>query len=61
MLSQRHYREVGIERLQVIDIGISLIVTESRAQILENLQCRHFIVPIWAHIIKMYNKRLAIN
>ena len=32
----RHYREVGFERRQVIDLDISRLVTEYRAQILED-------------------------
>ncbi len=42
-LPRDDYHEVGFEARQVIDIEISRIVTEYRAQILENAQGRRFI------------------
>jgi transposase len=40
-----HYREVGFESRQVIDIKISTVVTEYRAQILEDEQGNLYIAP----------------
>jgi transposase len=42
-LPRDDYREVGFEARQVIDIEISRIVTEYRAQILENAQGKQFV------------------
>lgn len=39
------YREVGFDRRQVFDIDISRIVTEYRAQILEDENGQHFTAP----------------
>ena len=44
-LSQGNYREAGFESRQVVDIEISRIVTEYRAQILEDAQGRRYVAP----------------
>ena len=44
-LPRGDYREAGIEARQVVDIEISRIVTEYRAQILENAQGKRFVAP----------------
>lgn len=46
------YREVGFESRQVFDIDISRIVTEYRAQILENEQGQRFMAPFPAQVTK---------
>ena len=51
-LPQGHYREVGFECRQVFDIDISRIVTEYRAQILENEQGQRFTAPFPAQVTK---------
>jgi len=43
MLPQGHYREVGFQKRQVVDIDISKVVTEYQAQILENEQGKRFV------------------
>ena len=42
-LPQGHYREVGFQKRQVVDIDISKVVTEYQAQILENAQGKRFV------------------
>lgn len=42
-LPKGHYREVGFQKRQVVDIDISKVVTEYQAQILENEQGKRFI------------------
>ena len=42
-LPQGHYREVGFQKRQVVDIDISKVVTEYQAQILENVQGKRFV------------------
>lgn len=42
-LPQGHYREVGFQKRQVVDIDIRKIVTEYQAQILENEQGQRFV------------------
>ncbi len=44
-LPKGHYKTVGFETRQVIDIDISRRVTEYRAQILENEQGKRFVAP----------------
>lgn len=44
-LPRGDYREAGFEVRQVIDIEISRIITEYRAQILENTQGKRFVAP----------------
>ncbi len=43
MLPEGNYREVGYDKRQVIDIDISRIITEYRAQILENEKGERFV------------------
>jgi len=43
VLSKGHYREVGFQKRQVVDIDISKVVTEYQAQILENEQGKRFV------------------
>ena len=52
ILPEGHYREVGFESRQVFDIDISRIVTEYRAQILENEQGQRFTAPFPAKVTK---------
>jgi transposase len=47
-----HYREVGFDRRQVFDIDISRIVTEYRAQILEDENGQRFTAPFPDHVTK---------
>ena len=42
-LPKGHYREVGFQKRQVVDIDISKVVTEYQAQILENEQGKRFV------------------
>ena len=42
-LPQGHYREVGFQKRQVVDIDISKVVTEYQAQILENAHGKRFV------------------
>ena len=42
-LPKGHYREVGFQKRQVVDIDISKIVTEYQAQILENEHGKRFV------------------
>jgi transposase len=44
-LPQGQYREVGYESRQVIDLDITRMVTEWRAQILENSQSKRYVAP----------------
>jgi len=44
-LPQGNYREAGFESRQVVDIEISRIVTEYRAQILEDAQGKRYVAP----------------
>jgi len=44
-LPKGHYQDVGYESRQVIDLDISKVVTEYRAQILEDQQGRRFVAP----------------
>jgi len=44
-LPKGHYREVGFESRQVIDIEISRIITEYRAQILEDETGKRYVAP----------------
>lgn len=44
-LPQGSYRPVGYEARQIVDIDISLFVTEWRAEILENQKGKHFVAP----------------
>ena len=46
------YREVGFDRRQVFDIDISRIVTEYRAQILEDENGQRFTAPFPNHVTK---------
>ena len=46
------YREVGFDRRQVFDIDISRIVTEYRAQILEDESGQRFTAPFPEHVTK---------
>lgn len=41
----RSFREVGYEKRQVIDIDISRVVTEWRAQVLEDQDGKHYVAP----------------
>jgi len=50
-LPQGHYREVGYESRQVVDIEISRVVTEYRAQILENSRGQRFTAPFPAGVV----------
>ena len=43
LLPKGHYREVGFQKRQIVDIDISKVVTEYQAQILENKQGKRFI------------------
>jgi transposase len=45
MLPEGNYQEIGYDKKQVIDIDISRIVTEYRAQILENEKGERFVAP----------------
>lgn len=45
VLPQGHYRERGYEVRQVIDLDISKVVTEYRAQILEDKQGKRYVAP----------------
>jgi len=51
-LPHGHYHEVGYERRQVFDIDISRIVTEYRAQILEDEYGKRFTAPFPEHVTK---------
>ncbi len=42
-LPKGHYREVGFQKRQVVDIDIRKIITEYQAQILENEQDERFV------------------
>lgn len=44
-LPQGHYKEVGYERRQVVDIEFKRVVTEYQAQILENRFGKRFVAP----------------
>ena len=55
MLPQGYYREVGFESRQVFDIDISRIVTEYRAQILENEQGNALLLIFQRKLPKLYN------
>lgn len=45
VLPEGYYREVGYEARQVIDLDISTVVTEWRAQILEDHQGKRYVAP----------------
>lgn len=45
ILPQGHYKERGYEVCQVIDLDISKVVTEYRAQILEDSQGKRYVAP----------------
>ena len=47
-----HYRGVGFDRRQVFDIDIRRIVTEYRAQILEDENGQRFAAPFPEHVAK---------
>ena len=47
-----HYREVGFDRRQVFDIDISRIVTEYRAQILEDENGQRYTAPFPDYVTK---------
>lgn len=47
-----NYRDVGFESRQVIDLDISTVVTEYRAQVLENQQGKRFVAPFPAGVTR---------
>ena len=51
-LPPSQYREVGFDRRQVVDIDISRIVTEYRAQIVEDEKGQRVTAPFPAHVTK---------
>ena len=51
-LPRGHYHEVGFESHQVVDIQISTVVTEYRAQILEDAQGRRYVAPFPAQVTR---------
>jgi len=51
-LPRGHYRDVGFESRQVIDIKISTVVTEYRAQILEDAQGKRYVAPFPAAVTR---------
>lgn len=52
ILPEGQYREVGFERRQVFDIDISRLVTEYRAEVLEDEDGRRFVAPFPDHVTK---------
>jgi transposase len=58
-----NYREVGVEKRQVIDIDISRYVTEYQAQILEDEQGNQFIAPFPDGVSKavQYGTQVKVN
>ncbi len=51
-LPSGQYREVGVETRQVVDLDISRVVTEYRAQILEEAAGKRFVAPFPAGVSK---------
>lgn len=51
-LPRGHYHDVGFESRQVIDIKISAVVTEYRAQILEDAQGKRYVAPFPAQVTR---------
>lgn len=51
-LPQGQYREIGYESRQVIDLDITRVVTEWRAQILENSQSKRYVAPFPEGVIR---------
>lgn len=51
-LPSGQYREAGFERRQVFDIDISRLVTEYRAQVLEDESGQRFVAPFPDHVTK---------
>ena len=58
-----HYREVGFESRQVIDVEISTIVTEYRAQILEDDNGKQYVASFPASVTRpvQYGTNLKVN
>jgi len=52
ILPPGQYREVGFDRRQVFDIDISRVVTEYRAEVLEDEDGRCFVAPFPDHVAK---------
>lgn len=51
-LPRGHYHDVGFEARQVVDIRISTVVTEYRAQILEDAQGQRYVAPFPAQVTR---------
>jgi transposase len=58
-----HYREVGYEARQVIDLDIARVVTEYRAQILQDSQGNRYVAPFPAGVTRpaQYGQGVKIN
>ena len=51
-LPRGHYHDVGFESRQVVDIKISTVVTEYRAQILEDAPGKRYVAPFPAPVTR---------
>ncbi len=51
-LPRGHYKDVGFESRQVIDIEISAVVTEYQAQILEDESGKRYVAPFPPHVTR---------
>ncbi len=57
----RQYREVGFESRQVIDIDLSRLVTEYRAQVLEDPQGNRFVASFPEGVDRSVQYGLALK
>ena len=60
-LPRGQYRDVGFESRQVIDIKIATVVTEYRAQILEDAQGKRYVAPFPAQVTRPVQYGIALK
>lgn len=60
-LPRGHYHDVGFESRQVIDIKISTVVTEYRAQILEDAQGKRYVAPFPTAVTRPVQYGIALK
>ena len=51
-LPKDHYKEVGFDKRQVIDIETNIIITEYQAQILENNEGKRYVADFPSHVTR---------
>jgi len=62
-LPEGNYRQIGFESRQIVDLDISRIVTEYRAQVLEDEAGKRYVAPFPSHVSRpvQYGSGVKIN